>query len=116
MLAPGEPTVPLFGSGINLALITSPLQSDGRGAGLDHPFRAHHLRRLPVVQLAEADGDTVVRLRTVSRAAAPKATSAIAAPAPSAASPHWNPSFPDGEPDANVGWIGDGPVVAFSDV
>ncbi len=74
------------------------------------------MRRLLVGQLAEADGDTVVRLRTVSRAAPPKATSAIAAPAPSAASPQWNPSFADGEPDANVGWMGVGPVIEFSDL
>jgi hypothetical protein len=70
--------------------------------------------RLLVVQLA--DGEIAVRLRTVSRAAPPKATSVIAAPAPIAALAQSNPSFADGEPDANVGWTGDGPVVAFSEV
>jgi hypothetical protein len=62
-----------------------------------------------------ADGEAAVRLRTVSNAAPPSATSAIAAPAPIPALAQSNPSaVSDGGPETNVG-ASVGPVIAFSD-
>jgi hypothetical protein len=68
-------------------------------------------------QLIEVpEGETAVRLRTVRVAAPPRATSAIAAPAPIAALAQSNPSAGSaGGPETTVGSLADGPLIAFSD-
>ena len=74
-------------------------------------------RRADCAQLIEVpEGETAVRLRTVRVAAPPRATSAIAAPAPIPALAQSNPSAVfDGEPETTVGSLAGDPVIAFSD-
>ena len=70
----------------------------------------------PTPSARQADGDTAVRLRPVSSAAAPSAVRAIAAPAPIAALAQSNPSpVPAGEPEASVGSLASDPVIAVTD-
>jgi hypothetical protein len=64
----------------------------------------------------EGDGETVLRRRTVSRAAPPSAATASAAPAPIRALGQSKPSpEPLGELETNVGASAGEPVIAFSD-
>ncbi len=78
---------------------------DGRERDLGFPFAPIALStEADGPQLAEGDGETVVRLRTVSSAVAPSAARAIAAPAPTAALAQSNPSSAlAGEPAMSVG-------------
>jgi hypothetical protein len=68
-------------------------------------------------QLIEVpDGETAVRLRTVRNAAPPRASSAIAAPAPTPALAQSNPSAGSaGEPETTVGSLAGAPLIAFSE-
>src|SRR5215207_2089692 len=83
--------------------------------GLPFPPRPPRSRFRP--QLVEAgDGAIAVRLRTVSNAAPPSATRAIAAAAPIAPLSQSNPpSVLAGGPEASVGSLEAVPVIALSD-
>jgi hypothetical protein len=75
------------------------------GAEENSSLRAHHRAvRVAGRQPVQADGETPGRRRTENNTAPLRAMRAIAAPAPSAASPQSNPS-PElmGEADATVG-------------